>query len=259
MIPSKKYRAIIVDDAFQARKLLKLMLTDINNEIEIIAEFDNAKDAFHGIGMHKPDIVFLDIEMPGESGLQLIERWITQNHAINFEIIFVTAYQQYAIQAFKLSAIDYLLKPFRKTDLESALLKALKQLQLKSSAKKFDVLIHNFNQQKEPCIALPLNFGFEYIPLKDIEYLEALGAYTNFHLSSAKVILVSKNLKYFETILNSLDTFVKINRSNIIHLSCVKSYLKEDRGWVMLKNGQTIKLSPNFTEEFVSKFNKFLI
>lgn len=249
-------KALIVDDAPQARKLLRLMLSEVSSETEVVAEAEDADEAVHLIKKHQPDLLFLDIEMPGKSGLQLLE--LLQPEKLNMETIFITAYNQYAIQAFKLSAIDYLLKPFRKVELQEAVERAQKSLHLKKSEQHLTTLLNNLKKDQTQLLSIPLNYGYEYLPLEKIEYLEADGAYTSFHHLDGRPIVVSKNLKHFETILCGLDTFVKVNRSNIIHLRFVKSFRKEERGLIILHNGKSIKLSPNCSDAFFEKMSRLL-
>lgn len=244
-------KALIVDDAEKARNLLRLMLAELNEDIEVIAEAENVKDALTKIQAHQPELVFLDIEMPRKSGLQLLEELPPEN--LNFETIFTTAYNQYAIQAFKLSAVDYLLKPFRKAELQDAVRKAREQTTLKKSAKHLSTLLNNLKTNEHRALSIPLNYGFEYLPLDSIEFIEADGAYSVFYQIDGQKIMVSKNLKHYETILCPLENFAKVNRSYIVNLSFVKSYRKEERGGVILKSGKSIKLSPNHVADFLQK------
>ena len=248
-------KAIIIDDAAQARKLLRLMLAELPEKIEVLAEAENASEALIQIKHYQPDLVFLDIEMPGKSGLQLLEE--LNKESLHFETIFVTAYSQYAIQAFKFSAVDYLLKPFRKTELQEAINKAKEQNRLKQSTARLDSLLNNLKTDHNQTLCIPFNYGYEYLPICDIEHLEAEGAYTHFNLKNGKKLMVSKNLKYYENLLCALPDFVKINRSYIVSLTAVKSYRKEDRGTVVLNNGSVIKLSPNHADDFLEKLSNF--
>lgn len=250
-------KAIIIDDAPQARKLLRLMLAEISTEIEIQAECENVDEALVMIKKFEPNLLFLDIEMPGKSGLQLLELLLPEK--LNFETIFITAYNQYAIQAFKLSAVDYLLKPFRKTELQDAIEKAKDKLHLKKSEQHLSTLLNNLKKDQTQLLSIPLNYGYEYLSLEKIEYLEANGAYTNIFSRDGNKVLVSKNLKHYESTLCGLDNFVKVNRSFIIHLQFVKSYHKKERGVVILHSGKNIKLSPNCSAVFFEKMNRFLL
>ncbi|MCO5258604.1 MAG: LytTR family DNA-binding domain-containing protein [Crocinitomicaceae bacterium] len=244
---------LIVDDAEQARKLLRLTLAEIAPDISNIKEAEDVDDAIVLIKKNTFDIVFLDIEMPGKSGLQLVEEL---KDTIDFEIIFITAYSQYAIDAFKLSAVDYLLKPFRESELEAAVNKAKESIKLKKNATFYESLITNIQYNTDKIITMPINYGYEYIKLADIQYIEADGAYSTIHLKEGDSMLVSRNLKYFEKLLCDRTNFCKINRSIIVCLNCVKSYLKKDRGVITLCCGKEVKLSANHVDTFVEKMEK---
>jgi two-component system LytT family response regulator len=250
-------KVILIDDAPQARKLLKMMLAELFKEIKVVAEAKNAIEAFQAIKEFQPDLIFLDIEMPGKSGLQLLEELNTD--MMSFETIFVTAYNQYAIQAFKLSAVDYLLKPFRKNELKLAVEKAINQNRIKTSSKKLAIILNNLKQDINQTLCIPLNYGNEYLGIDDIDYLEADGAYTHIYVKNKKHYTVSKNLKHYENILCTLPQFAKINRSVIINLSMVKTHRKEDRGIIVLLSEKRFKLSPIYLSEFKYKMSNISV
>lgn len=248
-------KALIIDDAQQARKLLRLTLAEIAPDIQVAGEAENVREAIIQIRKHQPDVVFLDIEMPGKSGLHLLDELEDE---VNFEIIFITAYNQYAIQAFKLSAIDYLLKPFREKELSDAIDKVRNRLQEKKSVQHLRTLSENLKSDTGKTLSIPINYGYEYVRLNDIEYIEADSSYSFVYLNDGKRIVVSKNLKYFETILTQLDNFVKVHRSFIVNLNYVKSFLKGDRGTIVLKSEKTIKLSSSHADEYIGKMSKLI-
>lgn len=227
------------------------MLKDISSGIDILAEAENAAVALEKISISKPDLLFLDIEMPGRSGLQLLEDLSAQN--LEIETIFITAYNQYAIQAFHLSAVDYLLKPFRKAELQAAIEKAKKRVELRQQAAQYSALLNNLKSDSQQTLSIPLQYGSEYLPVNDIEYIEADGAYSVFHLVGGRKIVVSKNLKHYEDTLCGLPQFAKLNRSFIANIRFVKALLSADRGTVLLQSGKSIKLSPGHKESFLQK------
>ena len=204
-------KCIIIDDAPQARELLRLMLNDLASDIEVVGEAENVEGAISLIHSEKPDLVFLDIEMPGKSGLQLLDE--LSKKEIDFEIVFVTAYHQYAIQAFRLSAMDYLLKPVRAQELKEAVNKFREQLILKKSSERLKVLVDNLSVQENNTLCIPVNYGYDYIPVNEIEFIEADRSYSIIHLSGGTDKVVSKPLAYFEDTLQSLNSFTKIHRS----------------------------------------------
>lgn len=234
-------KTLIVDDSSQARELLRLMLTEVAPDISVVGEAENVEEAVSLIRSEKPTLIFLDIEMPGKNGLQLLDE--LDNESIDFQIIFVTAYNQYAIQAFRLSALDYLLKPVKRQELLDALEKFRTQTDWKTSAERLKALNENLKIQQSNTLSLPLNFGNEYINTQDIEYIEADTAYSYVYLVSGDKKTISKNLKYFENALCELDSFVKAHRSYIINLVHVKEFHKDNRGTLILKSGKKINLS----------------
>jgi two-component system LytT family response regulator len=248
-------KCIIVDDAPQARELLRMMLHDLTDEVEIAGEAENLDQAVLLIRTLKPDIVFLDIEMPGKSGLQLLEE--LSKDEVTFEIIFVTAYHQYAIQAFRLSAMDYLLKPVRAQELSEALIKVRNQSILRESSERLKVLVENLSVQKNNTLCIPVNYGYDYIPLAEIELIEADRAYSIIHLSGGTDKLISKPLAYFEETLQSLSSFIKIHRSYFINLQFLVSYTKKSEGGlVSFKSGKKAEVSRSYRKSFLEKLEQ---
>lgn len=245
-------KCIIIDDAPQARELLRMMLNDLANDIEVVGESENAEDAVKLIHDLNPDVIFLDIEMPGKSGLQLLEE--LSKDEINFEIVFVTAYHQYAIQAFRLSAMDYLLKPVRGQELKEALDKVREKLTLKKSSEQLKVLVDNLSVQKNNTLCIPVNYGYDYIPVTEIEFIEADRAYSIIHLNGGFDKLISKPLAYFEDTLQSLSSFIKIHRSYFINLQFLASYTKKSEGGlVSFKSGKKAEVSRSYRKSFLEK------
>jgi two-component system LytT family response regulator len=248
-------KCIIVDDAPQARELLRMMLHDLTDDIEIVGEAADLEEAIQLIKTEKPEVVFLDIEMPGKSGLQILEE--LSKDEVTFEIIFVTAYHQYAIQAFRLSAMDYLLKPVRTQELKEALIKAGKQLMLRQSSDRLKVLIGNLALQDQHTLCIPVNYGYDYLPLAEVEFIEADRAYSIIHLNGGTHKIVTKPLAYFEETLQSLEAFVKIHRSYLINLSYMDSYIKKSEGGlVSFKSGKKAEVSRSYRKTFLEKIER---
>jgi two-component system LytT family response regulator len=189
MNKSKNIKAIIIDDSIQARKLLRLMLAEYAPEIELIAEAENVNEGLIAIEMHQPDVLFLDIEMPGKSGIQLAEELVKNN--IVCDIIFTTAYNGYAINAFRLSAVDYLLKPIEEKQLIEAVEKIKSRKELKFAQHRLLALTENLKPTTNNVLCIPVQSGYEYIPIKEIEYLEADGSYV-------QLLLIDGNKKLFQ-------------------------------------------------------------
>lgn len=246
------YTAILVDDAESARELLRLMLNELAPHVNIIGEAENVMQAVELIGKTKPDIVFLDINMPGKSGLDLFgELDMAQ---VGCEVIFTTAYNEYAIQAFKLSAIDYLLKPIQEKELLQALARAIEAKELKQNAKKFKALLNNLEQKNTGILTIPLNYGYEYIVIDNIEFIEAHRSYSIIHLIDGSEKMVSKPMGYFEEVLQHINHFIKVHRSYFVNILHISSFLKKgETGVVSFKSGKCAEVSRNHRKDCIEK------
>jgi two-component system LytT family response regulator len=220
-------KAIIVDDEKMARVLLDGLIKRYCPEVEVFELCADLPTAVKAIIKHKPDLVFLDIEMPGHSGLELLDFF--DDEAISFSIIFTTAYNQYAIQAFKLSAVDYLLKPLDPEDVKRAveLFKKRNRNQVSNLMGLKENMKLSVSQQK---IAINSINSTKYIEVSAIAYFKADGSYTDIVLQSGEKITTSKGLKHFEDLLLSRPEFMRIQKSFIANLNCVTEYLKSDGG-----------------------------
>jgi two-component system LytT family response regulator len=254
MTKIEKINAVIIDDLPQARKLLRLMLQELAPEINVLAEAENVNEGLEAITKHNPDVVFLDIEMPGKSGIQLAEELL--KNKVECNVIFTTAYNTYAINAFRLSAIDYLLKPINEKQLLEAVQKIKDHKQLIHAQNRLRVLTENLKPTTENVLCIPVQNGFEYISVKQIEYLEADGSYVHIFLIDKKQKTVSKNLKYFEQALEQFSNFVRVHRSSIINMDYMASYSKSGRGTIILKSGKEVDLARDRKADFLALLNK---
>ncbi len=243
-------RAIIVDDELNARLSLKGILEENFPEIEIVAENADVPSAVKSIHSFQPELVFLDIAMPGYSGLELLKFFDEKN--INFKIIFVTAYAEYAINAFELSAVDYILKPVR----IDALQRALSKVNDSKSLESLKVLQSNLDIPQHKKIALNTGDGITFIELQDILYLKADGSYTHFFISNKNKITVSKKIAEFER-LEQVSNFMRIHRSHIINLERIQKILKQDGGTVIMDNGDELSISADRKTTLLEKFDSF--
>lgn len=247
-------KAVIVDDSPQARKLLRLMLQEFAPDIEIVAEAENGNAGTSAIKMFQPHIVFLDIDMPEKSGIQMAEELIEQN--IQFHLIFTTAFNQYAINAFRLSAMDYLLKPISEQELITSIEKIKKLEVLKTAHLQLRSLSQNLDPLTRNVICIPTQNGYDYLDVDDIEYLEADGSYVHLFLKDKKHKTVSKNLKYFENALQSFSNFVRVHRSFIINLDFMASYSRSGRGTIIMQNGKEVDLARDRRSAFLEILKK---
>ncbi len=244
---------LIIDDEDNAREVLQIILEQYCSNIEVIHEADNLMSGIEIIKKHNPEIVFLDIEMPEYSGLQILE--FLEKDDFNFDIIFTTAYSKYALEAFELSAIDYLLKPLRPNQVKKAIEKFQKISGKTKTYEKLKGLTEGFLTTNFNKLALPLSDSIYFVELEDIICIEANRMYTNVHTVSREVLLISKPLKYFEDLLKNNQTFYRTHRSYIINLKFIKQLFKKDGGYIIMEKDIFVSLSREKKKEFFSLFN----
>lgn len=232
--------AIIIDDEKRARVTLQLLLNEYCPNITIVAECENLPEGIKAIRKHNPDLVLLDIEMPGHSGLELLDFF--DENDVNFSIIFTTAYNEYAIKAFKFSAIDYLLKPINPEQLVEAVKRLEKQ---KQKFENFNALKENMQQENLTKIAVPSGNSLIFLETSKILYIKGEGAYSEVFCTSGIKNLVSRNLKNFEDILCSDKRFFRVHKSYIVNFENVIAYNKSDGGSLELELGIQIPVSPD--------------
>jgi two-component system LytT family response regulator len=245
-------RAIIIDDEKHCREGLAIMLARYCPEVEVVEQCASGRTAIKMIGQHQPDLVFLDIEMPGMNGFEMLE-YCT---GFDFGIIFTTAYNEYAIKAIRHSALDYLLKPVNKAELVEAIERAKESKKVNVSAKITKLLESMNNKKTAGRIALPTLEGLIMVDIKDIMYCESENNYTRFHLQHDKAVFVSKTLKKAEMLLQDNSSFFRIHHSFLINLDYVKQYIKGDGGEVVMANGKSLAVSRTKRSEFLGKLEK---
>lgn len=238
-------KAIIIDDEQKARETLSDSLSLYCKNIDVIAEADGVKTGLVVIKENNPDIVFLDIMMTDGSGFDLLELIPT----INFEIIFVTAYDKFAVKAFEFSAVDYILKPIKPQQLIRAVGKLKKSEGFETINKKLEVLLNNKNNLEK--IALPSLDGLCFIKIEDIIRCESDGNYTTFYMNLGEKVIVTRLIKEYEEMLSPL-TFYRIHKSHIINFKYIKKYIRGDGGSVIMNDGTKIEVSRRRKEGFVS-------
>lgn len=244
----KNYKAIIIDDELMARTLLNGMVDLYTPEIEIVALCEDLPNGVKAIHKHKPDLVFLDIEMPGHSGLELLDFF--NDEEIKFEIIFTTAYNQYAVKAFKLSAIDYLLKPIEEEELVAAVNRFKKAIQ--KNQVDYSVLKENLSNSNSNRIAVPSGSSIQFIELDQIQYLKADSSYTEIIFTNTTRLVVSRTLKNFEEILNETTGFFRCHKSYMVNLKYVTGLVKSDGGHLSMSNDITVPISPEKSTELMN-------
>jgi two-component system, LytTR family, response regulator len=258
-----KLKAVIIDDEANAREALRNMIQLVSTDVEIIGEAKNVDLGIELIHSSKPNLVFLDIQMPGKTGFDLLASF----KEINFGVIFTTAYQEFAVKAFRFSAIDYLLKPIDPDELQDAIEKYKNQIKTIDN-QQIKILQEHFENPSNPPIqrksndnqriALPASEGIHFVNLNDIIQCESMGSYTKFHLKSGQKIVVSKILKDYEEILDNYY-FYRVHQSNIVNLEHIKRYVKGDGGQVWMSDNAEVEVSRRRKDEFLALLNNFYI
>jgi len=245
-----RIKSIIVDDEKHGRENLAGILEQHCPEVTVLGEADSVENAIPLIQTHNPNLIFLDIEMPKANGFQLLEHF----KDFSFEVIFVTAYDNYAIKAIRFSAVDYILKPINFNDLKIAVDKAAQRIRLKEDNDRVKQLYRNIHQPQNPRIGLPTADRIEFVELDKIIRCQGEGNYTHFYFEENRHLLVAKTLVEFEDLLQEYS-FIRIHKTHLVNLKHVVAYLKTDGGALQLSNGDLAAVSRR-RKEFVQKLLK---
>ncbi len=247
-------KAIIVDDEKMSRLTLRKLLEMYCPSVEIIAEAQNAAEAAVLARELKPDLIFLDVAMPGKNGIDFLK----EQDEINFEVIFVTAHDKYVLQAIRFAAIDYLQKPVEEKLLVTAVSNAAKRIQQKSNSQHIETFLHNMKQQTSQQamqLCIPSIKGFQVVELNDIVYCEAENTYTTIHFKDGKKTLASRPLMDYELMLQD-NQFFRIHKSSLVNMKHIKEYQKGEGGFVTLSNGKQLEVSRRKKETFLAKMKE---
>ncbi len=245
-------KSILVDDEKHGRENLAGILKQYCPNIKILGEANSVVSAIQLMKKQTPDLVFLDIEMPKANGFQLLEHFKT----INFEVIFVTAYDNYAIKAIRFSAADYILKPINYKDLKAAIEKVVLRIQQKEENARIKELIRNSKQPGNPRIGLPTGDRIEFVDVKNIIHCKGEGNYTHIYLEE-KHLLVAKTLVEFEELLTEFG-FVRTHKSHLVNLKHVRAFLRNDGGMLQLSNNETVSISRRRKEVVLDKLKTMM-
>lgn len=234
-----KIKSILIDDEIHNLENLKGMIEKHCPNVEVVAVAESAKEGLKLINTVNPDLIFLDIKMPNKNGFEMLE---SIAH-INFEVIFVTAYNQYVLKAIKSCALDYLMKPVSITELKEAVFRVSKVITDKIENQKLKILVDNLKNINQPKkIALPTAEALHFVSIDDIIRCKGENNYTMFYLSNGTSILVSRTLKEWDELLSSYQ-FIRTHQSHLVNSAYVTSFVKKDGGYILMNDGSTVCVS----------------
>ena len=245
-------KAMIIDDEPYCCESLAILLEVYCPEVTVTGIFYDSSEALIAIRKHSPDLIFLDVEMPKMNGFDMLK----QLPAINFEIIFTTSYDQYAVKAIRFSAIDYLLKPIDTDELQNAVQKVIRRSQ-KPIAEQLEILMQKIQKPSAPIsrIALPTMEGLQMIAVDTIISCESDSNYTNLHLKNNKKMVVCRNLKDMEELLEE-HSFARVHRCYLVNLNEVEKFVKGEGGYLIMSDGSSIDVSRTKKEFLLKKLNR---
>ena len=230
-------RAVIIDDESNQRENVRLILENHCDDVEVVAEGESAMEGMNIIKKHNPDVVFLDIQMPGGTGLDLLQTF----EQLESKVVLVTAYANHMKDAFKVNVFDYLVKPIDIDEMIDTVDRIRNTIPKKTSSSSK--------------VGLPSTTGFIYVEKKDIEYVGANGSYTEVYRCDEEKLLISKNLKYFENILDE-NQFMRIHRSSIVNIAHIKEFSRSQGGLVKLTSGHEIQVSSDKKNELLKRLEE---
>jgi two-component system LytT family response regulator len=248
---SKTIDIVITDDEEAQRNQLAERLTKLFPQLNIVAKCASADEATVAVARYAPSLMFLDVEMPGMNGFEFLA---SLKH-ISFEVIFTTSHAAYATKAFRVAAVDFLLKPYPESDLEDAVNKWLKKHMAPDHVSHLEVLLRNFEDKRDAKIALPTSSGYVFVKLHDVIRLESQNTYTTFFMKDKNQIVVSRTLKDCEEMLSD-SGFVRVHQSHMINLSHVKKFTRGEGGTVEMDDGAFVEVSRRKKEEFLDALKK---
>ncbi len=246
-------RTVVVEDEKKSREVILSLIAKYCPELQVVGEASSVDQAVDLLKKEKPDLVFMDIQLADGTGFDILQ----QVQGINFDLIFATAFDQYAIKAIKYSAIDYLLKPIDGEELKAAVRKVIEKRSSSSNIDNLKFLLSNLKKGEDEFsrITLPTGNAYEIVNIKDIIRCEASESYTYFFLVGKRKFLVTSGLKHYEDILPS-SQFIRVHHSHLINMNHVIRYLKEDGGYAIMSDDSKIEVSRRKREAFLERLNK---
>jgi two-component system, LytTR family, response regulator len=251
---SRKLKTVIIDDEQDAVDFINSIIGEYCSSLEVVGKGNNVVQGIAVINEKKPDLVFLDVEMPNGTGFDLLAQF-PEKH---FDVIFITAFNHYAIKAIKFSAVDYILKPININEFIEAVERVIKKRSERSTPgnENLRILMENLRSSFPSRLAIPTSDGMEYLNPKDIIRIEADRSYSWFFLNSNRKILVSKHLKEFQELLND-RYFFRPHNSHLINLKFVKKYIRKEGGYIEMTDSSLIPVSRNRKDIFLALMAKF--
>ncbi|MEI7594568.1 MAG: LytTR family DNA-binding domain-containing protein [Bacteroidota bacterium] len=250
----RRYKAIIVDDEKNLQEVLILLLKNNCPQIDVLDTASSALEGIKKINIHKPDIVFLDVEMPHGTGFDLLEG-LTQR---SFDVIFISAYGHYAVKAFKYSAMDYILKPVDIDDLINAVNRVISNHNNNKKNEQYEILKEYMNTGKSNLVAIPTNESIEFVNPNDIIRVEGDGNYVAIYLDNGNKMYVSKIIKDIEELL-PVNMFYRPHKSHLINLKKVKRYIMNDGGSLEMNDGSIVPLARRQKNDFLERLSPKLV
>jgi two-component system LytT family response regulator len=251
--------AILIDDDVNLRNGMKGLLQLYAPQITIIGEADSVVSGVEAIESLKPQVVFLDIQLNDGTGFDILEKITALNRTTKAHIVFITAHEQYAIKAFRFSALDFLLKPVDPDELQKVIQKIKAEIEKNDSSSHIDLLLENIRKKVDNFkrIALSTSDGIHLFDVSDIIRCESEDNYTKFFIKNSKPILISKTLKEYEELLTE-HCFVRVHQSHLINLAFLKSYIKKDGGYVIMADNSNVPISQRKKEQLQEILTKQL-
>jgi len=233
-------KAIIIDDEIHCLKTLSLLLNEFCPQVHVLEQCTSAETGLKAIDNFQPDLVFLDIKMPVMNGFEMLEHF----SEISFAIIFTTSYDQYAIKAFRFSALDYLLKPVDPNELKNAVKKVEQQRHL-PIAEQFQLLLKQVHGKSSGFnkIAVPTTEGFELVPADEVLYFEASGNYTHIFMKKRNKIIACRQLKEMEDQIQDFNFFLRVHNSYVVNLNEVTKYIRGEGGYLVMSDNSSVNVS----------------
>jgi len=244
-------KTIIVDDEITSRETIKYLIAEYFSHIEISAEAESVDEAVNAITLHKPDLVFMDIEIKGGTGIQVLKQ--LSNH--DFKLIFITAFNDFAIKAIKFSAIDYILKPINEFEFQSGVERAIAAINKQNNKTSTDSLVVNIESLKDKKLALRTSQEIHLVNFNDIVHCESDNAYTTFYLNTGEKIVVSKGIGEYAELLSEYG-FIRPHQSHLVNIEYIKKLDKSEGGYILLKDKTQIPISGRRRQQLIDILNR---